>query len=147
MTLREEDKETQKELYRFIQDLEFVQCLANPNYLAYLSMNNYFKQKEFINYIEYLQYFKQGKYLKYITYSRSIIFLDLLRYEFFRQALETENFIRFLTNAIHEDWNEVEKVKSIIVNHINLNKTKKEENPEETENNKEKSDIDIEMKG
>ena len=27
------DNHTQDEIYRFIQDLEFVQCLSNPQYL------------------------------------------------------------------------------------------------------------------
>ena len=37
----EEDNKDQDEIFRFIQDLEFVQCLANPNYLKYLSDKGY----------------------------------------------------------------------------------------------------------
>lgn len=33
MTEYESDKVTQEELFKFFQDLEFVQCLANPFYL------------------------------------------------------------------------------------------------------------------
>ena len=40
---------------RFIAELEFVQCLANPNYICFLAQNGYFKKQEFINYMEYLK--------------------------------------------------------------------------------------------
>ena len=47
----ENDKYAQEEIYRFIQDLEFVQCLSNPSYLRFLANNNYFNDERFINYI------------------------------------------------------------------------------------------------
>ena len=68
----------QNEIFRFVQDLEFVQCLCNPFYLQCiiyniyildLSVNGYFQEKTFINYLSYLQYFKKPEYLKFITYN------------------------------------------------------------------------------
>ena len=44
-----------QERVRFIAELEFVQCLANPNYICFLAQNGYFKKPEFINYMEYLK--------------------------------------------------------------------------------------------
>jgi len=44
-----------QEKNRFIAELEFVQCLANPNYICFLAQNGYFKKPEFINYMEYLK--------------------------------------------------------------------------------------------
>ena len=43
------------ERVRFIAELEFVQCLANPNYFCFLAQHGYFKKPEFINYMEYLK--------------------------------------------------------------------------------------------
>ena len=40
---------------RFIAELEFVQCLANPNYICFLAQHGYFKKPEFINYLSYLE--------------------------------------------------------------------------------------------
>ena len=97
------DTKAQEEIYRFIQDLEFVQCLSNPLYLEFLAQNNYFNDQRFINYLEYLQYFKNIEYMQYITYSRSIIFLDLIQYDFFRELLYDENFINYLLKIITED--------------------------------------------
>ena len=94
----------QNQIFRFIQDLEFVQCLANPKYLNYLAVNNYFEEKEFINYIKYLQYFKNDlRYTKFITYSNSLIFLDLLQYEFFRQLIKN-GYSNILLNIINDDY-------------------------------------------
>ncbi len=97
------DTKAQEEIYRFIQDLEFVQCLSNPLYLEFLAQNNYFNDQRFINYLEYLQYFKNIEDMKYITYSRSIVFLDLIQYDFFRELLYDEKFINYLLNIILED--------------------------------------------
>ena len=84
-----------------------------------LAINNYFKEKEFINYIAYLQYFKRIEYLKYITYSRSIIFLDLLQYDFFREALGLPQFIQFLMKKIEEEWLEKKPIeKDVIMSNI-----------------------------
>jgi len=33
MNIHDGDGKLQEEIYRFLSDLEFVQCLANPNYL------------------------------------------------------------------------------------------------------------------
>ena len=116
----------QNQIFRFIQDLEFVQCLANPKYLNYLAVNNYFEEKEFINYIKYLQYFKNDlRYTKFITYSNSLIFLDLLQYEFFRKFIKNGNS-NVLMNIINDDYYKKaikyeEKIKNNLENNNNNN--------------------------
>ena len=112
--INEKDTRSQEELFRFMQDLEFIQCLSNPFYLHYLSNSNYFKEPEFLNYLSYLQYFKKKEYMKYITYSRSLVFLDLIQYDFFRQALAYKEFIDYLYMKIREDWLEIPSITSSI---------------------------------
>ena len=69
---------------RFVAELEFVQCLANPNYLHCMHLNSehfshsftratsdlaqhgYFEDERFINYLTYLRYWKQPEYARYI---------------------------------------------------------------------------------
>ncbi|KAF7396420.1 hypothetical protein HZH66_007282 [Vespula vulgaris] len=53
---------------RFQVELEFVQCLANPNYLNFLAQRGYFKDTTFINYLKYLLYWKEPEYAKYLRY-------------------------------------------------------------------------------
>ena len=89
------DNKTQEELFRFIQDLEFVQCLANPNYLKYLSDKGYLDNDNFINYLKYLLYFKKVEYMKYITFERCLIFLELLQYKEFREQLKQNEYSIF----------------------------------------------------
>ncbi|XP_051023599.1 mediator of RNA polymerase II transcription subunit 31 isoform X2 [Acomys russatus] len=54
---------------RFQLELEFVQCLANPNYLNFLAQRGYFKDKAFVNYLKYLLYWKEPEYAKYLKRS------------------------------------------------------------------------------
>ena len=81
-----------------------------------------------------MQYFKQLDYLKFITYSRSIIFLDLLQYEFFRQALKYPGFINYLNTKIQEEWLEKNEnpQNNQVNNHIDKNGN---ENGNKDENN------------
>ena len=80
-----------KEKIRFEQELEFVQCLANPEYLNCklganekgfvfwlkqatnshqhnidLAQRLYFEDERFIGYLRYLTYWKDPKYARYI---------------------------------------------------------------------------------
>ncbi|VDO66885.1 unnamed protein product, partial [Schistosoma margrebowiei] len=43
---------------RFQIELEFVQCLANPNYLNFLAQQGWFEKPNFIKYLKYLLYWK-----------------------------------------------------------------------------------------
>ena len=94
-----------KERVRFETELEFVQSLANPDYLncmtvkrfhfnfcLVLAQNQYFKQKAFVNYLNYLTYWFDGKYTQYITYPNSLVFLKLLQEQEFREKLEYPDF-------------------------------------------------------
>lgn len=91
-------------IIQFAQDLEFVQLLANPNYLQYLSNSGYFDDPKFLNYLDYLSYFKEPEFLKFIVYNRGILFLDLLKSEAFRKELADINFISYLHESINKDW-------------------------------------------
>lgn len=74
---------------RFQVELEFVQCLANPNYLhckysdirvdcdvlkltvsliLVLAQRGFFKDSAFINYLKYLLYWKEPEYAKFLKY-------------------------------------------------------------------------------
>ena len=47
---------------RFELELEFVQCLANPRYLAWLSQQKYLDDPTFLNYLTYLAYWRRPEY-------------------------------------------------------------------------------------
>ncbi|CAI9102595.1 OLC1v1000888C1 [Oldenlandia corymbosa var. corymbosa] len=72
---------------RFLLELEFVQCLANPTYIHYLAQNRYFEDEAFIGYLKYLQYWQQPEYVKFIMYPQCLYFLELLQNANFRTAM------------------------------------------------------------
>jgi mediator of RNA polymerase II transcription subunit 31 len=63
---------------RFVVELEFVQCLANPAYVNYLSQQGYFKDPLFISYLSYLQYWRNPPYLYHIQYPHCFVYLDMI---------------------------------------------------------------------
>ncbi|GAV73393.1 Med31 domain-containing protein [Cephalotus follicularis] len=72
---------------RFLLELEFVQCLANPTYIHYLAQNRYFEDEAFIGYLKYLQYWQRPEYTKFIMYPHCLYFLELLQNANFRNAM------------------------------------------------------------
>jgi mediator of RNA polymerase II transcription subunit 31 len=102
---------------RFKLDLEFVQTLANPQYLNFLAQRNYFKNPAFINYLKYLLYFKEDNYIKYVRYPQALYFLDLLQREQFRQELVNATYCRYIEDQQLLAWQRLQRRKSQLLNH------------------------------
>jgi mediator of RNA polymerase II transcription subunit 31 len=78
---------------RFVRELEFVQCLANPEYLEYLLKQHFFADPAFINYLQYLLYWTKLPYCRYIRFPQCLHFLRLLQDRDFRVHLEEPSTI------------------------------------------------------
>nr|XP_006130078.2 mediator of RNA polymerase II transcription subunit 31 [Pelodiscus sinensis] len=89
---------------RFQLELEFVQCLANPNYLNFLAQRGYFKDKSFVNYLKYLLYWKEPEYAKYLKYPQCLHMLELLQYEHFRKELVNAQCAKFIDEQQILHW-------------------------------------------
>jgi len=89
---------------RFQVELEFVQCLANPNYLNFLAQRDYFKQSTFVNYLKYLLYWKQPEYVKYLRYPQCLHMLELLQYKQFRDELVNTPCAKFIEDQMLLHW-------------------------------------------
>ncbi|KAL6704106.1 Mediator of RNA polymerase II transcription subunit 31 [Coniothyrium glycines] len=75
---------------RFELELEFVQCLANPQYLNYLAQQKTLDKPEFVAYLAYLQYFKHPNYARFLHHpGPTLRALELLQQERFRQDILT----------------------------------------------------------
>jgi mediator of RNA polymerase II transcription subunit 31 len=91
---------------RFVMELEFVQCLANPIYLQHLASSRLLsgarlpsipiacltardppKDEAFIKYLAYLQYWKKPEYAKFVAYPYCFFFLEQLQHAEFREKL------------------------------------------------------------
>lgn len=53
---------------RFELELEFIQSLANSDYLRFLAQNQFFQNEKFVRYLEYLQYWRDPKYARFLMY-------------------------------------------------------------------------------
>uniref|UniRef100_A0A6B2LR96 Mediator of RNA polymerase II transcription subunit 31 n=1 Tax=Arcella intermedia TaxID=1963864 RepID=A0A6B2LR96_9EUKA len=86
-------------------DLEFVQALANPEYLKFLAHEkNYMEEKEFIDYLKYLTYWHKPEYTRFIMYPHCLHILELLQNEDFRKALKHPVFIEMISNQQFYHW-------------------------------------------
>ncbi|XP_014676216.1 PREDICTED: mediator of RNA polymerase II transcription subunit 31-like [Priapulus caudatus] len=94
----------QEDRLRFQIELEFVQCLANPNYLHFLAQRGFFKDPAFVNYLKYLQYWKDPPYSKYLKYPHCLHFLDLLQYESFRKEIANFQCAKFIDDQQLLQW-------------------------------------------
>lgn len=101
MNVKETDEQ---EKLRFQIELEFVQCLANPNYLNFLAQRGYLKEKAFVNYLNYLQYWKKPEYSRYLKYPMCLYFLELLQYEHFRRETSNAQCAKFIEDQQLLHW-------------------------------------------
>ncbi|KAG0682097.1 suppressor of hpr1 [Pichia californica] len=101
MTDQIEDLPTRWEI-----ELEFVQSLANTQYLTYLAQLGYLKDETFLNYLNYLNYWKDPKFSKFLVYPNCLHILSLLQFESFRNQILNSNFTNLLFNDMLEYWKE-----------------------------------------
>ena len=109
-----ESEEQQK--IRFQIELEFVQCLANPNYLNFLAQRGVFKETTFVNYLKYLTYWKEPDYAKYLKYPQCLMMLDLLQTEHFRKELMNSQCARFIDDQQLLHWQHYQRKRMRLIN-------------------------------
>lgn len=101
---------------RFQLELEFVQCLANPNYLNFLAQRGYLKDEAFVNYLKYLLYWKEPHYAKFLKYPMCLYFLDLLQYEHFRREIVNSQCAKFIDDQQVLLWQHYTRKRTRLLN-------------------------------
>ncbi|KAJ3090461.1 hypothetical protein HK102_003678 [Quaeritorhiza haematococci] len=89
---------------RFQIELEFVQCLANPQYLQFLAQQQYFNDEAFVNYLKYLKYWQRPEYAKFIIYPYCLELLELLQHPSFREAVASAETALFIHHKEFYHW-------------------------------------------
>lgn len=95
---------------RWEVELEFVQSLANIQYVNYLAQNDYLSDPTFIEYLKYLNYWKEAKFAKYVVYPNCLHILTLLQNEEFRKSIVNPEFMNTLMNDMVKKWQDVDDV-------------------------------------
>lgn len=81
---------------RFIEELEFVQALANPDYVQHLATQKYFEDPAFIHFLRYLRYWRDPPYVHHIVYPQCLRMLEILlspRIQSRLHRLDTRNLL------------------------------------------------------
>ncbi|KAK9470675.1 mediator complex subunit Med31 [Dipodascopsis tothii] len=89
---------------RFEVELEFVQSLANPQYVNFLAQNKYLDDERFLRYLEYLEYWRRPEYVRFVAYPNCLHMLTLLKQAFFRQEIMHADMADRLMADIYDKW-------------------------------------------
>ncbi|KAG8806823.1 suppressor of hpr1 [Serendipita sp. 399] len=91
---------------RFETELEFVQCLANPHYLASLATQGLLSQPNFIAYLKYLTYWLDVEkgFARFVVYPHALHHLALLQQPSFREALKDPELRMRLEREQYLHW-------------------------------------------
>lgn len=155
--LKEKEMNEKQQRKRFLVELEFVQCLANPNYLHYLAKEEMFDNDSFKNYLKYLLYWKRPEYIQFIKYPECLFFLDLLQNDELQQMIKDKNCVHFICEQQMLNWKYknhesfMKTVKTMSSEATTLNETKnsdklsseKQQQQQETKMVESKSNIKI----
>lgn len=95
---------------RWEVELEFVQSLANIQYVNFLAQSDYLSDPSFIAYLKYLNYWKQPQYARYLVYPNCLHILTLLQNEEFRKNIVNPEFMNTLMNDMVKKWQGLEEV-------------------------------------
>ncbi|KAH3680233.1 hypothetical protein WICMUC_000498 [Wickerhamomyces mucosus] len=92
---------------RWEVELEFVQALANLQYLNYLAQNRYLEDETFLNYLRYLQYWNKPEYSKHLVYPNCLHILNLLiDSKDFRNQIVRTDVMGIIMNDMVNRWKE-----------------------------------------
>eukprot|EP00435_Cladocopium_sp_Y103_P004278 s2572_g1.t1 len=95
---------------RFAEELEFVQCLANPSYVQWLATQGFFREPGFQRFLEYLTYWRRPQYVRYIVYPQCLAVLDLLLRPAVRLRLHRADVISILADQLQHAWGQQDEV-------------------------------------
>ncbi|PFH35170.1 mediator complex subunit MED31 [Besnoitia besnoiti] len=89
---------------RFEAECEFVQALANPQYLRHLQKERYFVDPRFVAYLHYLDYWRRPPYVHHLLFPVCLGVLDLLQQREIRDRLEREDVVAVLDQTLRLHW-------------------------------------------
>lgn len=89
---------------RWEVELEFIQSLANIQYLNHLAQNNFLQDPKFLRYLDYLNYWREPQYARHLVYPNCLHILKLLQNEEFRRNIVSPDFMSTVMNDMVKRW-------------------------------------------
>lgn len=89
---------------RFIEELEFVQLLADPNYVHFLALRGYLEDESFIEFLRYLQYWREPPYVQHVVYPQALRMLDMLLTPEVRKRMHRPATLALLSGSMMWKW-------------------------------------------
>lgn len=89
---------------RFEEELEFVQALANVDYVAHLARQSLLDDQDFVAFLEYLQYWTRAEYARHLQYPQCLRMLELLQRPSFREGLKNTQFVDYVKQQQYLQW-------------------------------------------
>uniref|UniRef100_A0A7S4VD82 Mediator of RNA polymerase II transcription subunit 31 n=1 Tax=Alexandrium monilatum TaxID=311494 RepID=A0A7S4VD82_9DINO len=95
---------TQERSRRFIEELEFVQCLANPEYVQWLATYHYFEDPAFVEFLGYLSYWRHPPHVYHVVYPQALRMLELLQNPAMRCRMHRLDARALLQSQVMWQW-------------------------------------------
>ncbi|CAK0877710.1 unnamed protein product [Prorocentrum cordatum] len=89
---------------RFAEELEFVQCLANPDYVHWLATQGCLDEPEFLEFLRYLRYWREPPHVLYVVYPQSLRMLEMLLEPGLRSRLRRQDARALLSSQLLRAW-------------------------------------------
>jgi mediator of RNA polymerase II transcription subunit 31 len=61
-----------------VEELEFLQCLANPDYVQWLAAQGYLEDSAFLDFLKYLRYWRKPPHIYHVVYPQGLRMLEML---------------------------------------------------------------------
>eukprot|EP00762_Andalucia_godoyi_P004011 ANDGO_05606.mRNA.1 Mediator of RNA polymerase II transcription subunit 31 len=102
------------DLQRFRQDVEFIELLANPEYLHTLAVRKYFDDALFLSYLSALRKrFSEPSFSAWIRFPVALTMLHLLQDPLFRKELLEPAFFQYIHSQMVLHWTHAERTTPI----------------------------------
>lgn len=89
---------------RFVEELEFVECLANPDYTHWLATQHYFDDEAFVGFCQYLHYWRGPPHVYYVQHLAALRMLEMLAKPHVRAAVQRMDVRGFLAKHLMLRW-------------------------------------------
>lgn len=126
---------------RFVEELEFVEALSNPDYVQWLAMQPFFNDPAFEEFLKYLCYWRKSPFVEWVVYPQALGMLHMLCDPTVRAAVHKTDMRHFMVRGLLRHW--ASFAEDVHMYKDTCAEPKNSETPAETENKREKAETPV----